>query len=39
MMWVDLVIAGKFAQLLKKPCVQDQKMTGACEPVKCHDAN
>ena len=37
MVWVDSVIAGKLAQPSEKPCVQDEKKTGACEPVKCQN--
>ena len=39
MMWTDLVTNGKFPQWQRKHFMLDQKMTGACEPAKCHNAN
>ena len=39
MMWTDFVTTGKLPQWWRKPFMQDQRLSGACEPPKCHDAN
>jgi len=35
MMWTDFVTTAKFPKWQRKTFIQDQKMTGACEP--CQD--